>query len=70
MAREIQHPLLPGSVETIHLLDDLVFDSFGHNEINLGKGLAKVKAGESQVCSERGPHPEVRPRGPLSYLKC
>jgi len=32
-----------GSVQAVHLFDNFVFDGLCHNEINLGKGILKVK---------------------------
>jgi hypothetical protein len=42
-AREIQDPALVRSVQAVHLFDNFVFDGLCHNEINLGKGILKVK---------------------------
>jgi len=42
-AREVQDFALVRSVQAVHLFDNFVFDGLCHNEINLGKGILKVK---------------------------
>jgi len=41
--REVQDLALVRSVQAVHLFDNFVFDGLCHNEINLGKGILKVK---------------------------
>ena len=48
-AREIQDPALVRSVQTVHLLDDFVFDGLCHDEINVGKGVLNVKRTQATV---------------------
>lgn len=45
LACEIQDLPLPGNVEAVHFLDNLVFNRFAHDEFNLGNDMAYVKAG-------------------------
>lgn len=47
VSREIQDPALVRSVQAVHLFDNFVFDGLCHNEINLGKGIRKVKGAQS-----------------------
>jgi len=42
-AREIQNLALVRSGQAVHLLDNFVFDGLCHDEINVGKGILKVK---------------------------
>ena len=46
-AREIQDSALVRSVQAVHLFDNFVFDGLCHNEINLGKGILKVKGAQA-----------------------
>jgi len=42
-AREIEDLALVRSVQAVHLFDNFVFDGLCRNEMNLGKGILKVK---------------------------
>jgi hypothetical protein len=43
VSREVQDLTLVRSVQAVHLFDNFVFDGLCHSEINLGKGIFKVK---------------------------
>ena len=54
-AREIQNLTLQRSVQTFDVLDDLVFDGLGHDEINVGNGFPEVKSVSKSGADGNGP---------------